>query len=261
MDTPQQAQLKNSQKVLVIGDSCEDVYHYGTCERLSPEAPIPVLNLKRTESRPGMCLNVAKNLEGLGLNVDVITQKQKIKKHRYVEEKRLVHLLRVDDERNELDQINVSDIIRLLEINDYDAIVISDYDKGFLPFSSCSELIKLIRKLPVFVDSKKKDLSCFENCVIKINKQEKESVKQLPQYAELIVTLGENGAIWRGSNYPTSKSELHDVCGAGDTFLAGLTFEYLQSYDLQKAITFANRCASISINHFGTFVLDKKDVL
>jgi D-beta-D-heptose 7-phosphate kinase/D-beta-D-heptose 1-phosphate adenosyltransferase len=261
MDSQPQEQLKNSLRVLVIGDSCEDLYHYGSCERLSPEAPVPILKLKKTESKPGMCLNVAKNLEGLGLNVDVITQKQQIKKHRYVEEKRLVHLLRMDEELNQIDEIDIEEIKSFLNKNIYDAIVISDYNKGFLSYSSCVSLIEVIdNKIPVFVDSKKQDLSCYSNCIIKINKQEKENVKSLPNHYELIVTLGENGAIWKNNHYPTNKSKLYDVCGAGDTFLAGLVFKYLESNDLDQAIYFANKCASISVTHFGNFILSKSDV-
>jgi D-beta-D-heptose 7-phosphate kinase/D-beta-D-heptose 1-phosphate adenosyltransferase len=236
------------------------VYHYGTCERLSPEAPIPILKLNKTEARPGMCLNVAKNLEGLGITVDIITHEQLIKKHRYVEEKRMVHLLRVDDEQSKIDQIDITKVLSNIKIEDYDAVVISDYNKGFLPFSSCVELISALKHSLIFVDTKKQDLSCFENCIIKINKQERDNVKKLPKNLELIVTLGEHGASWRDVNYPTTKSKLYDVCGAGDTFLAGLVFEYLQTSNLEKAILFANKCASISINHFGTFILSKNDV-
>ena len=261
MESQQRVRSKNFQKVLVIGDSCEDVYHYGLCERLSPEAPVPILKLTKTETKPGMCLNVAKNLEGLGLIVDTITQQQKIIKHRYVEEKRLVHLLRVDEEKQGIDQVNVEGIRSILEEKSYDAIVISDYNKGFLTHESCKKIIDIIgNAIPVLVDSKKKDLSCFSNCIIKINKHEKEEVKNFPENFELIVTLGENGASWKNKHYPTTKSALYDVCGAGDTFLASLTYKYLQTDDLEQAIIFANKCDSISVTHFGNFILGKQDV-
>lgn len=258
MENQQQTQLKNSQRVLVIGDSCEDVYHYGTCERLSPEAPVPILRLTKIETKPGMCLNVAKNLEGLGLSVDVITQNESIKKNRYVEEKRLVHLLRVDEEQSNITPIDVEKVKNFLCFNDYDAVVISDYNKGSLSNYSCNKIIEIIdNKIPVFVDSKKQDLSCFHNCIIKINKSENNLVTSLPPAYELIVTLGEDGAIWKGNHYPTNKSKLYDVCGAGDTFLAALTFEYLRTVALEKAIVYANKCASISVAHFGNFILNE----
>ena len=51
-------QQQKLSKILVIGDSCLDKYHYGSCERMSPEAPVPILKITRTETRPGMVLNV-----------------------------------------------------------------------------------------------------------------------------------------------------------------------------------------------------------
>lgn len=261
MESQQQTLLKRSQRILVIGDSCEDIYHYGHCERLSPEAPVPILKLKKTESKPGMCLNVAKNLEGLGLFVDVITQSEPIKKHRYVEEKRLVHLLRVDEEQM-IASIDIENVKDSLQEKKYDAIVISDYNKGFLTHASCTDIINIVDgKIPIFVDSKKQDLRCYAGCIIKINKNEKEAIKSLPDNCELIVTLGEDGASWRGKYYPTTKSKLYDVCGAGDTFLAALTFKFLTTGSLNDAIVFANKCASISVTHFGNFILNQSDVI
>ena len=66
-------------KVLVIGDSCTDVFVYGDIERVCPEAPVPVFNpIKRTENG-GMAKNVVANLEALGVKVDVITNTNDIK--------------------------------------------------------------------------------------------------------------------------------------------------------------------------------------
>ena len=54
-------------KILVIGDSCTDVFVYGTCKRLCPEAPIPVFNPSRTITNQGMAGNVVDNLRALGV--------------------------------------------------------------------------------------------------------------------------------------------------------------------------------------------------
>ena len=62
MDTLQQKQLK----ILVIGDSCVDIYHYGDCLRISQEAPVPVLRHTMSKTYGGMANNVYKNLVGLG---------------------------------------------------------------------------------------------------------------------------------------------------------------------------------------------------
>ena len=54
-------------KVLLLGDSCEDEYIYGNCDRLSPEAPIPVFNPSKTITNQGMAGNVVENLRALGV--------------------------------------------------------------------------------------------------------------------------------------------------------------------------------------------------
>ena len=56
-------QLQISWKVLLVGDHCIDIYHYGVCERLSPEAPVPILKQTKMEKKMGMSSNVMMNLE------------------------------------------------------------------------------------------------------------------------------------------------------------------------------------------------------
>jgi len=92
MDIQQQKLLN----VLIVGDSCLDVYHYGTCERLSPEAPVPVLKLSHTERKDGMALNVKSNLESYDVTVKILTNRQTITKERYIDIKTKNHLLRFD---------------------------------------------------------------------------------------------------------------------------------------------------------------------
>jgi D-beta-D-heptose 7-phosphate kinase/D-beta-D-heptose 1-phosphate adenosyltransferase len=67
-------------KILVIGDSCTDIFRYGKVERLAPEAPVPVIVPTSETSSPGMAGNVVRNLEALGAEVDFITNKVEIKK-------------------------------------------------------------------------------------------------------------------------------------------------------------------------------------
>ena len=262
MEFQLQKQYKTSSKILVIGDSCDDVYYYGSCNRLSPEAPVPILKVRKTEHKPGMCLNVAKNLEGLGHEVKILTHDKKIVKHRFVEEKRLVHLLRVDEEPSAVDPASWQQIEKEIADQNYNAIVISDYEKGYITYEIASKISKLVEgKIPIFVDTKKQDISCYSGCVIKINKDEKEKLTKLPSGSyELITTLGEKGAMWNEKIYSTKKSKLYDVCGAGDTFLAALVHEYIRTSSLEKSIYFANKCASISVTHFGNFVMSLQDV-
>ena len=84
-------------KVLLIGDSCQDIYHFGTCDRISPEAPVLILKENKIETKAGMAANVKENLTSFGFLVDFITNEEVIKKHRYIDEKTKHHLLRVDE--------------------------------------------------------------------------------------------------------------------------------------------------------------------
>src|SRR3984885_645972 len=113
-------------KVLLIGDSCVDEYVYGICSRLNPEAPVPVLDYDRTEFKPGMAANVYENLKSFKLEVEFITNKEKIVKTRYVDHKYNHQILRVD--RHE----TLTPLEEASFDKKYNAIVISDYDKGFI---------------------------------------------------------------------------------------------------------------------------------
>ena len=118
-------------KILVIGDSCQDVFIYGKCERLCPDAPVPVFIPLKTKKMGGMALNVYENLKSLKLDVDLITNTKKVTKTRYVDEKTNQMIIRVDSEKTLSFRID-----RLNDINfdSYDAISISDYNKGFLEY-------------------------------------------------------------------------------------------------------------------------------
>ena len=74
-------------RVLLIGDSCTDVYVYGDVKRLNPEAPVPVLEPKRQEIKQGMVWNVYNNMKSFGLDVYILTHMESITKTRYIDEK------------------------------------------------------------------------------------------------------------------------------------------------------------------------------
>ena len=91
-------QLQRQYNVLLIGDSCTDEWAYGSCDRLSPEAPIPVMKFREHQSAPGMAANVYANLKSLGIEVNFITNKERIVKTRYVDEKSNQQIMRLDTE-------------------------------------------------------------------------------------------------------------------------------------------------------------------
>ena len=74
-------------KILVIGDSCKDIYTYGKCPRLCPDAPVPVFIPKYTVNKGGMALNVYDNVVSLGVECDLVTNTNSIKKTRFVDDK------------------------------------------------------------------------------------------------------------------------------------------------------------------------------
>ena len=117
-------------KILVIGDSCFDIFRYGKVDRLAPEAPVPVINPETETITPGMAGNVVRNIEALGHQVDFITNTTDIKKIRYVCSKYNHLLLRVD-ENDTCDRIS-QDVLNKIIWSEYNAVVISDYCKGFL---------------------------------------------------------------------------------------------------------------------------------
>jgi sugar/nucleoside kinase (ribokinase family) len=74
----------------------------------------------------------------------------------------------------------------------------------------------------------------------------------MPHPEWLIVTHGEHGAEWNGWVYPAEiVGEVTDVCGAGDTFLSGLVAEYIRTNNIEQAIIFAQKCASIVVQKPG----------
>ena len=242
----QQKQLK----ILLIGDSCTDEYVYGVCERLNPEAPVPILKFNNKETKKGMAWNVRENLMSFGIEVFILTNEESITKTRYIDERYNQQFLRVDNEP-------------LLKPMDYelpeekfDALVISDYDKGFLSTEKVFELVEWFDG-PVFIDSKKTKLP-KKDCFVKIN--DLEYSKLTKPAKNLIITRGSKGAEYRGKLYPGEKVDVFDAVGAGDTFLSALVYFYLKCGRIEEAIPYANKAAAIAVSNFGTHILTKEDV-
>ena len=258
---PQQKQYK----VIVIGETCIDKYVYGRCTRLSPEAPVPVMEYIRTETAEGMASNVRANLLSFDVNVYLMTNELKPVKTRFVDERSNQQLMRMDENDE------VADYGWELPTNDYyptgtvhhepigkpfDAMIISDYDKGFLSTEKIFEMVEAFDG-PVFIDSKKTKLP-KKGCFIKINELEDSKLKGI--YRNKIVTKGSAGAEYKGKIYPGEKVPCFDVAGAGDTFLCALVYFYLEYGTIEKAIPYANKAASIAVQNTGTYVLTGDDI-
>ena len=244
-------------KILVIGDSCIDTFRYGKVTRIAPEAPIPVIVPERETSNPGMAGNVVQNLKVLGHDVDFITNEDKIQKIRYVCSKYNHLLLRVD-ENDKCQRIN-PDILVNTNFKSYDAVVISDYCKGFLTEGDIEFISTSVSNFspPIFLDTKKLLGEWAHNVdFIKINYHEYKRNKEvlgndLILQSKTIVTRGHLGCDYQNKNYPTHEVSVKDVSGAGDTFLSGLVVEYVKSKNIESAINFAQECTTIVVQKTG----------
>ena len=189
--------LFDSKQVLIIGDAMIDSYMWGNVERMSPEAPVPIVNITKKESRLGGAANVALNIKSLGaepilfstigddqngdLFLNLMKKEnincegiQRIKnrattiKTRIISENR--HLLRVDEE--ETDDINDDTIIEKLENiilnHPINVIIFQDYNKGLLYKKLIEKGIDASKKMgiPTIVDPKKQNFFAYKGVTI-----------------------------------------------------------------------------------------------
>lgn len=230
----------------MIGDSCVDEYQFGVVRRISPEAPVPVFSYLYSEEKPGMVYNVKANLDKLPVNTELLTDIPS-RKIRLIDKKTNQHVLRVDHDRVTKEPLRFETKIP----NTYDAIVISDYDKGYITYELLEELPSLFDG-PMYIDTKKKDLGRLKNnYIVKVNEEERNACTSICD--NLIVTMGSRGAIYNDKVFEGYPVEIADVCGAGDTFLAVLTYFHLMTANLELAIPLANKAAAITVQHFGTY--------
>ena len=234
-------------KILVVGENCIDRFIYGRVEdRKCPEAPAFILNPSFSSENPGMAANTHHNVKSLKINCDLISNKEKIIKERFIDESLNYLLLRVDHNQGSIHRVNRADLHKD-KLSKYDAIIVSDYNKGFL---KKSDIQHICENHPLtFVDTKKRlGEFCLNATYININ--EAEYNKSFPFISDklfhekLIITLGPKGCRYQGHIYPVEKTEVIDQVGAGDTFVSALAVEFLKSSNIIKAIEFANYCAT-----------------
>jgi D-beta-D-heptose 7-phosphate kinase/D-beta-D-heptose 1-phosphate adenosyltransferase len=247
----------NNFNILVIGDDGIDKFVYGTAVRLAPEAPVPVLNPVSETTNKGMAGNVVENLEALGLKTYFKHNDVTPIKTRYVDDRSGQILLRVDS-NDKVERIDESEL-KTIASNKYkgirlDAIIISDYDKGFLEEEDIEFICK--NNSNVFIDTKKiLGKWCVNASFIKINHVEYQhteyTIHELGIEDKMIITLSSKGCQHKGKIYPVEKVQIRDVSGAGDTFLSGLVAEYVLTKDIEKAIPFAQQCATVVVQKPG----------
>tara|TARA_R110002020_G_scaffold338497_4_gene553833 strand:- start:159 stop:905 length:747 start_codon:yes stop_codon:yes gene_type:complete len=247
-------------KLLVIGESCLDVYQYGDSVRLCPEAPVPVFNSNNVRNNnPGMAMNVYKNIESLtkktkiSASIHTNPEWEKITKTRFVDYRTNYIVTRVDENENLYGYCST----RGIDFSEYDAVIISDYNKGFL---SEAEIEQIGRKASItFLDTKKVLGDwCKYITYIKINDVEYAKTAHMltnEMIQKMIITLGPDGCKYQDIVYSVPQVEIKDAAGAGDTFIAALAVEYVKTRNIQKAIKFANKCATKVVQKKGVSIV------
>lgn len=246
-------QQRKSWNILLIGDVCVDKYVFGRIDRLSPEAPVPVFVPVTETEKPGMAANVRENLQALDCTVELLTLPGSVKT-RFIDSKSGQHIMRLDQDAGS----------KPLELETkippiYNAVVISDYNKGCVSYDLINEIIEQV-DCPVFIDTKKVDLQQFDKSkvFIKINEYERNQVRTAGN--NIIVTLGGRGTTYQDKYFPSTPVPVSDVCGAGDTFLAALVYEYLNTNSIEQAIEFANAAAAVTVKHLGVYAPKLKEI-
>jgi bifunctional ADP-heptose synthase (sugar kinase/adenylyltransferase) len=248
--------MPKSIKIAVIGESCIDKFYYCETNRLSPEAPVPVLVPQWCEENEGMAGNVVRNIKALDSVASISLTSNTIKpvKSRYIDEKSNHMFLRVDDDV-EIPNNIVCDKFLAEHLQNQDIVIVSDYNKGFLSNEDL-EFIGIHSPISI-LDSKRilsKDIT-EKFTWIKLNKQEAHNNSHIMDNDNVIITLGSQGAMWKNKLYPSQKPiETIDVSGAGDTFTASFIYKYFLSNNFKRSITFANEQAGKVVQKRGVAI-------
>lgn len=253
--------------IVVIGDIIIDEYVYGTSTRLSPEAPVPVVKHEKTERKLGGAGNVYNNIKSLTDDVELIgyrndttdwpvelrTIQMPIKQRIYADKH---YVTRVDREET----INNSSLFDYVSKRVHNCtVVLSDYNKGTL--QDPQRLIQILKNngCYIIVDPKQ-HLDLYSGAdIIKPNKQEYKEYDNGVD-TNMIVTLGKDGYMINGTHYPTQTQDVYDVTGAGDTFLAVMSYFVDRGDSLEFACEMANKGAGASVQHNGVYVVHWKDL-
>ena len=275
-------------RILVVGDIMLDKYVVGEVERISPEAPVPVVKVVDEYSTLGGCGNVVRNIRSTGAQVSCLTsvgwdengthiEEELVElgvnpmivnecevttvKERIIADQRKVQMIRVDREVTEPIDPNLL-ILRLQEQNEkYDIIAISDYAKGVVSW----DLIQYLERTgtPVIIDTKPKNSHLYNMpFMITPNKEEWKEIEPKddirPEY--ILVTEGRDGmtlidqsgsAIGR-AKIEAEAVEVYNVSGAGDTVVAIMSVCLASGLDPYKSAVVANRCAGYVVTQPGT---------
>ena len=250
-------------KVLVLGDVIIDKYIYGTSERLSPEAPVPVVkHLHEVETLGGAGL-VYENLKSLGVDVTLMESD-----HGYRSVKTRVicdghYVTRIDDDKRASGNAVLADVLSN-DFSQYEYVILSDYDKGVL--DNAKEIIAHINTFgcKVLVDPKR-PASYYEGAwLIKPNMLEESQYGFGQHHWNWIVTDAKGPVRARINKVmytvEPEQVEVSDVTGAGDCFLATFVYGLTKGYDHTRCLELAVKGATEAVKHVGTHTLTVNDI-
>ena len=250
-------------KVLIIGDIIIDRYIYGTSTRISPEAPVPVVSYQHEVEKLGGAGLVYENLKSLGVDVTLFDANQP-----HSVKTRVIcdghYITRIDNDENADGDEVLRAIKRQPNLEQYEYVILSDYNKGVLDKS-----LKIIEHLNTFgckviVDPKEHANHYKGAWLVKPNYKEFGDFGFTDWGGNIITTnAGENVvASIDGKVYDVSVDavEVSDVTGAGDCFLAGFVYGLTKGYDYKHCIELASKGSTKAVTHLGTYTLAVSDL-
>ena len=269
--------------VLVCGDVMQDEYWTGTTERISPEAPVPVVLVKHTETRPGGAANVAANVSALGAKATLLGEfpGQSIRKLRVMS--RHQQLIRLDFERPLVFDRNALLVDFAIALQIADVVILSDYGKGTLVDVAQMVEAGALAATPTLVDPKGTDWAKYRGATLLTpNMAEFEAVvgkcgddgdlcvkgHKLIEglgLSALLITRGERGMTLLQSDVlpihiPAQARAVYDVTGAGDTVIAAMAVGIGEGLNFADAARWANRAAGIKVGKLGTATVSRAEL-
>jgi len=249
-------------KVLVIGDIIVDKYIYGSSTRLSPEAPVPVVNQDQVKETIGGAGLVYENLRSLGVDTVLYDYDQpKSIKTRVMCDGHYVTRI---DEDYRADGYEILEELRDTDFGNYDYVILSDYNKGVLDFAD--EIIAMANSAGCYtiVDPKRPAHYYKDAWLVKPNHKEYTNFGFTDWPSNIIITNASESVMAaidkQVYNIPVEPVEVSDVTGAGDCFLAAFVYALTKGYDYKKAVELAVKGSTESVKHVGTYILKEKDL-
>lgn len=297
-------------KVLIIGDLILDRYIWGKVSRISPEAPVPIVEVTDEIFNLGGASNVANNIISLGGQAtilgtaggndrggEILRKMFEARGIRFdgvywsarpttVKTRVIAHsqqVVRFDrEDKNRVEGKALKSLLNYLrfEVQEHDAVIISDYKKGVISSELVREVLKIARPENIFVsvDPKVGHFHCYKNVSLitpNINEASQASGIEIKDEKSLInagrallrkiscdavlITRGEHGmSLFRKNNVvhiPTVAKNVYDVTGAGDTVIATFTLAYAAGASMEEAAVIANHAGGIVVGEVGTAVV------